>query len=115
MIRLGDHFCGRAGVPNPMTEIFEISKIQADLDRLILEILAHFRYPIEKFLPFLVKFGKQVYKHFILSISENNNRTFMAEGYGQLNAFDHLINQKVRPFRTFSKLLEALQYETALR
>ena len=29
------------------------------------------------------------------------------------NVFDHLIGQKVRSFRTFSKLLEALQYETA--
>ena len=38
----------------------------------------------------------------------------MAEGYRQLNAFYHLISQKVRSFRTFSKLLEALQYETAL-
>ena len=26
--------------------------------------------------------------------------------------FDHIISQKVRSFRTFSKLLEALQYET---
>ena len=38
----------------------------------------------------------------------------MAEGYGQLDAFDNLISQKVRSFRTFSNLLEALQYETAL-
>ena len=38
----------------------------------------------------------------------------MAEGYRQLNVFDHLVSQKVRSFRTFSKLLEALQYETAL-
>ena len=29
----------------------------------------------------------------------------------KLNVYDHLISQKVR---TFSKLLEALQYETAL-
>ena len=27
-----------------------------------------------------------------------------------VNAFDHLISQKVRFFRTLSKLLEALQY-----
>ena len=42
----------------------------------------------------------------------------MAEGYRQLNrqlnVFDHLIGQKVRSFRTFSKSLEALQYETGL-
>ena len=38
----------------------------------------------------------------------------MAEGYGQLDASYHLISQKVRSFRTFSKLLEALQYETEL-
>ena len=31
-----------------------------------------------------------------------------------INVFDHLISQTVRSFRTFSKLLEALQYETAL-
>ena len=37
----------------------------------------------------------------------NDNRTFTAEGYRQLNVFDHLISQKVRSFRTFSKLLEA--------
>ena len=36
----------------------------------------------------------------------NNNR--------QPNVFDHLVSQKVRSFRTLSKLLEALQYETAL-
>ena len=37
----------------------------------------------------------------------------MAEGYRQLNVFDHLISQKVNAFRTFSKLLEALRYESA--
>ena len=31
----------------------------------------------------------------------------------QCNVFDHLIYQKARSFRTFSKLLLALQYETA--
>ena len=40
--------------------------------------------------------------------------TFFAYAYRQLNVFDHLISQKVRSFRTFSKLLEALQCETAL-
>ena len=42
------------------------------------------------------------------------NRTFTGEGYRQLNVFDHPNSQKVRAFRTFSKLLEALQYEAAL-
>ena len=37
----------------------------------------------------------------------------MAEGYRQLDALNHYISQKVRSFRTFSELLEALQYETA--
>ena len=32
----------------------------------------------------------------------------------KVNVFDHLVSQKVRSFRTFSKLLEVLQYETAL-
>ena len=35
-------------------------------------------------------------------------------GYRQLNVFDYLMSQKVRSFRTFSKLLKALQYETEL-
>ena len=33
----------------------------------------------------------------------------------QLNVFDHLISQKVRSFRTFSKYLEALQYENSIK
>ena len=41
------------------------------------------------------------------------NRILTAEGYRQHNGFGHLISKKVRSFRTFSKLLEALQYETA--
>ena len=36
----------------------------------------------------------------------NWNRTFTEEGYRQLNVFDHLISQKVRSSRTFSKLLD---------
>ena len=42
------------------------------------------------------------------------NITFTAEGHKQVTFFDDLISRKVRSFRTFSKLLEALQYETAL-
>ena len=38
----------------------------------MLEILAHLRYPIEKFHLFLARFREQVYKHFILSISKND-------------------------------------------
>ena len=38
----------------------------------------------------------------------------MAEDYRQRNISDHLISQKVRSFGTFSKLLETLQFETAL-
>ena len=41
-------------------------------------------------------------------------QNFQGGSYTQLNVFDHMISQKVRSFRTFSKLLEALQYETAL-
>ena len=32
------------------------------------------------------------------------NRIFTAEGFRQLNVFDHLTSQKVRSFRTFSKV-----------
>ena len=32
----------------------------------------------------------------------------------QLNVFDDLVSQKVHSFSTFYKLLEVLQYETAL-
>ena len=33
---------------------------------------------------------------------------------GKLNVFYHLVSQEAHSFRTFSKLLKALQYETAL-
>ena len=63
------------------------------------EILAHLRYPIEKFIPFLARFREQVYEHFILSISKSNMKLKQKFHGGnnnrQVNVLDHLISQNM--------------------